>query len=160
MTACERALNPILDLRGNPDGSGHRRSKVYLDISLLHSRLPLVLTINGRVADAATECVSVGGYVLVLSTAIAERDAPFDLHSTYVGHRDGETAVTHLELRPGVSGGTLECSRQHRAALSVGADDRSACLHDHLQRLLDVLQGAGLTATVQLDDAAVATLRR
>lgn len=122
--------------------------------------LGVELTVDGDAVDAVTECASVGAYVLVLSTAVAERELPVDLHSTYVGHRDGETLATHLALLPGVSGGRLVSVRRPAAALPVGEDDRSRCLYDHLQQLLALLEELGLSAAVRVGDDAVAVVSR
>lgn len=127
---------------------------------MARTRLPIKLSVDGEVVDAVTESVSAGAYVLVLSTTVPERWLPVDVHSTYVGHRDGETRVTHLALLPGVPGGRLTSELRPAASLPVGGEDRGACLYDHLQQLVAALRELGHAPSVAVGDDAVAVVSR
>src|SRR5262245_53792704 len=117
----------------------------------MDERLSASVWLAGEPVQSATRVVSAAADVVVLSTTVACPAAPITLHSTYVGHRDGDTtAVTHLVLEPGTVGGELSQQRRSAQELPVGDEERRACLYDHLQELLATLNRAGHDASIEI----------
>jgi hypothetical protein len=120
--------------------------------------LSVDLVLDGRATTSETRYAEAGAYVLVLSSCVPELG--LELHSTYVGHPEVETRVTHLILGGG--------GEQRAAAEAVVRPDgelpvvfaRRRCLFDHLQRLQDELAGIGHRAGIEIDDASVSELEQ
>ena len=72
----------------------------------------------------------------------------------YLGHPDGQTAVAHLELRPGQPPATVTDERPG-AELPV-REARRLCLYDHLAELRQLVADAtGEPVAVDLADQAL-----
>jgi hypothetical protein len=77
-----------------------------------------------------------------------------ELHSSYLGHPDGHTAVAHLRLRPDEPPLTANSERPG-VELPV-REARRLCLYDHLAELRQLVTDAtGLPAGVEVPDAAL-----
>ena len=77
-----------------------------------------------------------------------------ELHSSYLGHPDGNTAVAHLQLRPGAPPLTI-ASERAGAHLPV-REARRLCLYDHLAALRElVAEATGEQASVEVADQAL-----
>jgi hypothetical protein len=53
-----------------------------------------------------------------------------ELHSSYLGHPDGDTAIAHLQLQPG--GSPAIASEQRPGTDLPVREARRLCLYDHL----------------------------
>lgn len=77
-----------------------------------------------------------------------------ELHSSYLGHPDGHTAVAHLQLRAGSPPITLTSERPG-AELPV-REARRLCVYDHLAVLREVVADAtGQPVAVDVADQAL-----
>jgi hypothetical protein len=113
-----------------------------------HVRLPDPhLAVAGRRVACSTRLAYGGAYQLTIWTIVPELAA--ELHSSYLGHPDGDTAIAHLQLRPGEPPVTLAGERGG-AELPV-REGRRLCLYDHLAALRELVSDAtGLAATVEV----------
>jgi hypothetical protein len=118
-----------------------------------HVRLPdPQLGVAGKALGCTSKVAYLGAYQLTIWTIVPQLAA--ELHSSYLGHPDGNTAVAHLQLRPGEPPITL-MSRRPGADLPV-REDRRLCLYDHLAILRELVSDiAGQAATVDLDEQAL-----
>jgi hypothetical protein len=118
-----------------------------------HVRLPDPrLSVDGRPLACTTRLVYAGAYQLTIWTIVPELAA--ELHSSYLGHPDGYTAVSHLQLRPGEAPHTLTSERPG-AELPV-RQARRLCLYNHLAELRQLVTDAtGLPAGVEVPDQAL-----
>lgn len=118
------------------------------------------MSLAGRPVPSETRVVSAAAQVLVVTTSLPTAEAPYTLHSVYVGERGGSTGTTHLLIAPGGREAELT-QREHPVhGLPVAEDERRLCLYDHLQRLLGELEAAGLEPRIELPDQAVAIADR
>jgi hypothetical protein len=115
-----------------------------------HVRLPDPhLAVAGRPVGCSTRLAYGGAYQLTIWTIVPELVA--ELHSSYLGHPDGTTAIAHLQLRPREPPVTL-AGEQGGAELPV-REGRRLCLYDHLTVLRQlVAETTGLAATVEVAD--------
>jgi hypothetical protein len=119
-----------------------------------HVRLPDPrLAVNGRRLPCTTELAYFGAYQLTISTIVPE--LAVELHSSYLGHPEGDSAIAHLQLQPGERPTTVT-ELQPGHALPV-REHRRLCLYDHLAALRQLVTDAsGGTATVDVADNALA----
>jgi hypothetical protein len=111
------------------------------------------LAIDGRQLACMTELAYIGAYQLTISTIVPE--LAVELHSSYLGHPDGESAIAHLQLQPGERPTTVT-EVQSGQALPV-REHRRLCLYDHLAALRKLVTDASSrTATVDIADNALA----
>jgi hypothetical protein len=87
----------------------------------------------------------------VLSTTL--RDRGIWLDSTYLGHGNADTQITHLFVAPGRTGETESRSVAHDEIPVIHV--RRLCLYDHFQRLQDHLDSLGHTGQVSGLDHAI-----
>jgi hypothetical protein len=107
------------------------------------------LAVDGRPIGCQTRLAYAGAYQLTIRTVLPE--LALELHSSYLGHPDGQTAVSHLQLRPGQAPHTVTDQRPG-ATLPV-REARRLCLYDHLAALRElVAEQAGQPATVEVAD--------
>ena len=107
------------------------------------------LAVAGRRVACSTRLAYGGAYQLTIWTIVPELAA--ELHSSYLGHPDGTTAIAHLQLRPGERPVTLAGERGG-AELPV-REGRRLCLYDHLAVLRELVSDAtGLAAAVEVAD--------
>jgi hypothetical protein len=116
-------------------------------------RLPdPALAIDGAPLECATQLAYAGAYQLTLSSVVPE--LAVELHSSYLGHPDGETAVTHLQLQPEEPPATV-AELQPGRAMPV-REARRLCLYDHLAVLRQLVADAtGAPVTVEVADQAL-----
>ncbi len=115
--------------------------------------VPLQIHIDGRKAGSVTRFTPVGAYVVVLSTAVVDPQAPISVTSTYVAEQRTRTHATHLSMRPGHDP-ELQTRMHPLGELPVDEDERRGCLYDHLQAVLAALQSLEHVASIDvLDDA-------
>lgn len=115
-------------------------------------RLPdPIMFLDGRRLDCKSWLAYAGAYQLTLWTIVPELAA--ELHSSYLGHPDGETAVTHLQLRPGQRPAIVS-DQQPGGQLPV-REARRLCLYDHLIALRELVadQTAGQVSVDIADQA-------
>lgn len=126
----------------------------------VEARVPVCISLADRPAPSETRVVSAAAQVLVITTSLPTADAPYTLHSAYVGERDGPTVASHLLLAPGARDARPTQQEHPPHHLPVADDQRRLCLYDHLQRLLGVLVDAGLEPRIEIADQAVAIADR
>lgn len=122
-------------------------------------RLSVSILLSSAPASSETLMPDAGAQVVVLSTTITSPEAPYSLHSTYVGQRGADTATTHLLLAPGQQP-AFEQRRVSAHELPVAADERQLCLYDHLQHLLAALIDDGYRARINVGDRSIALVNR
>jgi hypothetical protein len=143
----DSAWRPVVG--GVPAPSGAARYGPCVD----HVRLPDPhLAVAGRRVACSTRLAYGGAYQLTIWTIVPELAA--ELHSSFLGHPDGTTAIAHLQLRRGQPPVTLAGERGG-AELPV-REGRRLCLYDHLAVLRELVADAtGLAATVEVADQAL-----
>lgn len=122
-------------------------------------RLLVSVSLSGANAPSETLMPDAGPHVVVLCSTITTAVAPYSLHSTYVGQRGTETALTHLLLAPGRPP-AVDQRRTSANELPVAADERQLCLYDHLQHLLAALIDDGHEARINVGDRTIAVVNR
>jgi hypothetical protein len=113
-------------------------------------KVPIEITIDGENVRSETLASSIGAYVLVIDTTLA--DHGIDLHSIYTGHPRVKTQTTHLILAPALHE-AMTVEHEHDAIPVMHA--RRRCLYDHLHQLQDLLQRDGAEASIPIEDAAI-----
>jgi hypothetical protein len=98
-----------------------------------------------------------GPSVLTIITVLPELPLALELISTYVGHPQTKTVVTHLRLGPvGEPGGIETVEYEHEQVEPI---DRSReCVYEHAHRLLDELRALGHQASIELNDTSFTAL--
>jgi hypothetical protein len=110
------------------------------------------LTVDGRPVACTTQLAYGGAYQLTIWAVVPEH--ALELHSSYLGHPDGDTAISHLQLRPGTA--PLTITHQRPGASLPVREARRLCLYDHLAALRDlVAEHTGGSATVDVADQAL-----
>jgi len=122
--------------------------------------IPVTVTIDDRPCEARTTYSwAAGGAVLTLSTVLPERGLAAELISTYVGHSDTATIVTHLMLGP-VGHPSSIATAEHAHEDLDPVESVRECAYDHAHQLIELLNAAGRQLTVQLDEPSFAELER
>jgi hypothetical protein len=94
-----------------------------------HLRLPdLRLSIDGHGLECKSWLAYAGAYQLTIWTIVSE--LALELHSSYLGHPDGDTAIAHLQLQPGDR--PAIASEQRPGNRLPVREARRLCLYDHL----------------------------
>ena len=109
------------------------------------------MRLDGLPVRSETTLTEAGPNALVLSTML--RDRGIWLDSTYLGHGNAETQITHLFVAPGRSGETEARAVSHDEIPVIHV--RRLCLYDHFQRLQDYLDSLGHTGQVSGLDHAI-----
>jgi hypothetical protein len=110
------------------------------------------LRVGGRRVRCSTQLGYLGAYQLALSSTVA--DFAIELHSSYLGHPDGHTAISHLQLRR-AQPPTTHTGERPGSELPV-REARRLCLYDHLAALRELLaEATEASVTVQLPDTAL-----
>lgn len=95
--------------------------------------------------------------VLTLSTVLPGRGLAVELISTYVGHANTRTIVTHLMLGPVDHPAEIHTT-EHEQLNPV--ESARECAYDHAHQLIEALRAARREASVQLDELSFAELER
>ena len=116
-------------------------------------RRPIVcrIRLDGQPVRSETILTEAGPNALVLSTTI--RDRGIWLDSTYLGHGNADTQITHLFVAPGRTGETEARSVPHDEIPVIHV--RRLCLYDHFQRLQDFLGELGTVGQIHGLDHAI-----
>jgi hypothetical protein len=115
-----------------------------------HVRLPDPrLAVDGRRLACTTRLAYAGAYQLTIWTIVPE--LAVELHSSYLGHPDGETTVTHLQLQPSETPVTV-AELQSGRSMPV-REARRLCLYDHLAALRQLVTDAAAGGAVTVDVA-------
>jgi hypothetical protein len=93
------------------------------------------LAVDGRRVPCTTRLAYGGAYQLTIWTIVPT--LALELHSSYLGHPDGDTAVSHLQLRPGEA--PLNVTDQRPGAWLPVREARRLCLYDHLAALRELI---------------------
>lgn len=115
------------------------------------SELPVSILIEGKQVESETRVTSIGPCVLVLDTVIPEEGV--QLYSTYTGHEGTGTLATHLKLAKGGIRETVAAEHEHDSIPVMYA--RRRALYDHLQNLQDLLDEAGIEASIPIDEGTI-----
>jgi hypothetical protein len=121
-----------------------------------HVRLPDPrLAVDGQPLGCTARLAYAGAYQVNIWTIVLELDA--ELHSSYLGHPEGNTAVAHMWLQPGAAPVTTsELRPGHEMPVR---EARRLCLYEHLAELRRlVAEATGKDATVDVADQALALL--
>jgi hypothetical protein len=110
------------------------------------------LAVDGRPLVCTSRLAYGGAYQLTVSTVVPA--LALELHSSYLGHPDGETAISHLQLRPGEPPLTVT---ERRPGVSMPVREaRRLCLYDHLAALRElVAEHTGKPVSVEVADQAL-----
>ncbi|MGE4226680.1 MAG: hypothetical protein AB7I23_25330 [Vicinamibacterales bacterium] len=120
--------------------------------------VPLPIDVDGRRVGSETTVTRHGGYVVAISTVIPERPFAVELHSTYVGHPDGDTISTELVLALALDEPRSDTRRHHSPDMDVLGKPRN-CLYDHAMQLQEFLAGAlAHDARIHVGAGAIAAL--
>jgi len=107
--------------------------------------------IDGARVGASSYLAYAGAYQLTLSTIVA--DLAIELHSGYLGHPDGDAAVSHLSLAPETEPAT---HIELRPATDLLVAERRGCLYDHFAQLQELLaRTGGGEVTIEIADGAL-----
>jgi hypothetical protein len=109
--------------------------------------IDLELRLDGKPVESETTCTWGGPHVLVVHTVIPRGDLALELHSTFVGHPDIDTHVTHLVLGP--PGRAPELISSDHDELDPMLSPRG-CVYEHAQRLIEVLDELGHRGAVDV----------
>ena len=110
------------------------------------------LTVDGQAVECRSWLGYAGAYQLTLWTVVSE--LALELHSSYLGHPDGETAIAHLALQPGQPP-AVTSEQRPGVALPV-RDARRLCLYDHLEALRHlVAEHAQASVGIEIADQAL-----
>jgi hypothetical protein len=121
------------------------------------TRVPLTIRVNGLPVRSVTEYSAIGAYVIVLTTTTDSPRAAISVTSTYVAHEDTDTHATHLVMRRG-AGPQMETRLHRRGGLAIGAEERRACLYEHLQQVLSALSAGRRHASIDVFEHAAEVL--
>lgn len=120
--------------------------------------LPLQVSVDDRPCEAhSTYSWSGGGTVLTISTVLPDRGLAVELISTYVGHPDTRTIVTHLMLGPVGHRANIYITEHEHLKPVEGARE---CAYDHAHQLVDGLRAAGRQVSMQLNELSFSELER
>ena len=126
----------------------------------LDGEIPLEVLIDGRQCEA--ECRyrwAAGGRVLTMFTVLPGRGLAVELISTYVGHEQTPTVVTHLLLGPVSAAAQIRAEERPHEQLHPVEDPR-ACAYDHANELVESLRAAGFEVGVRIDERSFEQLER
>ena len=119
----------------------------------------LEVKLDGRRVESETTCMWAGAYVLTVATVLPDRGLAFELVSSFVGHRDVATHVTHLTLGP--AGKAAEIGAHDHAHESLDPMIRAReCAYEHVQVLLQQLTSLGHDVSIDVPDDAFDELER
>jgi hypothetical protein len=121
--------------------------------------IPMTVTIDDQPREPHSTYSWSGGCVLTLSTVLPERGLAAELISTYVGHTDTPTIVTHLMLGPVGQPASIATAEHAHEDLDPVESARE-CAYDHAHQLIELLDAAGRHVTVQLDELSFTELER
>ncbi len=137
-----------------------RRGRRYFDpVPNLRGELPFDVEIAGQPVAAHTGYWwSGGGPVLTIATVLPDRGLAFEQISTYIGHPDTDTTVTHLTVAYGqrAETETYTCPYAQLNTLRL----TRGCAYNHVHQLIDKLAELGLAAQVKLADETFSALER
>jgi hypothetical protein len=109
------------------------------------------LAVDGRPAVCTSRLAYGGAYQLTIWTIVPM--LALELHSCYLGHPGGDTAVSHLQLRPGAA--PLTVTDQRPGASLPVREARHLCLYDHLAALRElVAEHTSERVSVEIPDRA------
>ncbi len=126
----------------------------------LDGEIPLDVLLDGRACEAESRYRwAAGGRVLTIFTVLPARGVAVELISTYVGHAQTPTVVTHLLLGP--AGATREIRTEERPHEQLDpVEDPRACAYDHANELVEALRTAGFEVGVGIDERSFDQLER
>jgi hypothetical protein len=148
--------------RGDPAHklAAARRATVTRMVVNMRGDIPLTVSINNRPCEAQTTYSwAAGGAVLTLSTVLPDRGLAAELISTYVGHVNTPTIVTHLMLGPVGHTATIR-TEEHAHEHLDPVEGARECAYDHAHQLIELIGATGRQVNMQLDEQSFAALER
>lgn len=136
-----------------------RETATLLCVRLARRIVDLDVKLDGRRVQSETTCMWAGAYVLVLATVLPESGLAFELVSSFVGHRDVATHVTHLVLGPPGNAGEISTDDHAHESLDPMIRARE-CAYEHVQVLLEQLTSLGYDVSIDVPDDAFDELER
>jgi len=121
--------------------------------------IALEVKLDQRPADSETTCMWAGPYVLVIATVLPERGLTAEVHSTFLGHAAVATRATHLILGP-VGFAPLTTTAEHKHSDLDPTINARGCVYEHARLVLEILQGLGYEARIEVPDDAFGELER
>jgi hypothetical protein len=121
--------------------------------------IALEIKLDQRPADSETTCIWAGPYVLVIATVLPEHGLAAEVHSTFLGHAGVATCATHLTLGP-VGFAPLTIIAEHEHADLDPTINARGCVYEHARIVLEILQGVGYEAGIDVPDDAFGELER
>ena len=91
-----------------------------------------------------------GGAVLTIATVVSGQAEALEVISTYIGHPDTDTVVTHLVISGALSARVDTVSHPHRELNTVGLTRQ--CAYEHCNWLMDALSERGQFSRVLLGE--------
>jgi hypothetical protein len=129
-------------------------------VANLRGSLPLQVSLGGQPCEAhSTYSWAGGGMVLTISTVLPDRDLAVELISTYVGHPQTGTIVTHLMLGPPGRMAQIRSIEREHADLDP-IDGARECAYEHAHELISALDAVGREVSVHLAEQTFAKLER
>jgi hypothetical protein len=129
-------------------------------VANVHGDIPVSISIDHRACEShCTYSWAAGGGVLTLSTVLPERGLAAELISTYVGHADTSTIVTHLMLGPVGHAATIR-TEEHAHEQLDPVESARECAYDHAHQLIELISASGHQVSVQLDEQSFTALER
>jgi hypothetical protein len=119
--------------------------------------IDLDVTLDGRRVQSETTCMWAGAYVLTVATVLPDRGLAFELVSSFVGHHDVATHVTHLALGPPGKGAEISAHDHAHESLDPIIRARE-CAYEHVQVLLEQLTSLGHDVSIEVPDDALRAL--
>jgi hypothetical protein len=123
----------------------------------MHGDLPARIVLDDQARETHCSYNFNGPSVLTITTVLPDRPLALELTSTYVGHPQTRTVVTHLRLGPiGEPAGIDTVDYEHEHVDPV--DRTRECVYEHAHRLLEELRALGHQASIELNDQSFTAL--
>jgi hypothetical protein len=114
-------------------------------------QLPLEVELDGRLVPVQSGYWwSGGGAVLTIATVVSGQAEALEVISTYIGHPDTDTVVTHLVISGALSARVDTVSHPHGELNTVGLTRQ--CAYEHCNWLMDALSERGQFSRVLLGE--------
>lgn len=117
----------------------------------LRGDLPLEIKLDGRLVPVQSGYWwSGGGAVLTIVTVVPEQGKALEVISTYIGHPDTDTVVTHLVVSAALTARIDTVSHPHSEMNTLGLTRQ--CAYEHCNWLIEALSELGHAPQVQLGE--------
>jgi hypothetical protein len=121
--------------------------------------IPLCVTLDGRQVSSETVCDWAGAYVLVIATTLPDPGLALEVYSTFVGHPEVDTYVTHLRLGP-VGHEPLTITAEHDHEQLNPKTKPRECAYEHMEILVEALNSLAFEVGIVMPEDAFGELER